>query len=411
MSNNNDANAEANDNNNEVQGRENLENQPPQQLQHHNHNNIQQLPQPAHGHPLDHDPLNNQNNPPEWAAFPDLLRVQEPQQNGGGGVVVAGDIVVGGPGLMGNPLVLQRAGVANPPDVSLPGAAGRDPPPPDFDIDRMGALHNQRLPDMALDADQAQGQAAAAAQHSLPDMALDASGAHAGAHARASGSHCGGARLRPRRSPGSHDLRIEPRGSPMGMNTNQQHLPGSLARMAQAVAISGGVQTVDNNGVLIGPIAAGNQTYPVDILTNRLMDLEAQVANLHQQMLERDRHRVEQSARVLDELTALRRSVEASNYAGRERDHASLENRLINMESLIQRLAQGPPVALGPQQQAVPEDVLATLRSEERRRQRRETERLARTLAASLHVAVEHFIDMLNQEDDDNGRRHEDDSR
>lgn len=76
MSNNNDANAEANDNNNEVQGRENLENQPPQQLQHHNHNNIQQLPQPAHGHPLDHDPLNNQNNPPEWAAFPDLLRVQ-----------------------------------------------------------------------------------------------------------------------------------------------------------------------------------------------------------------------------------------------------------------------------------------------------------------------------------------------
>lgn len=94
-------------------------------------------------------------------------------------------------------------------------------------------------------------------------MALDASGAHAGAHARASGSHCGGARLRPRRSPGSHDLRIEPRGSPMGMNTNQQHLPGSLARMAQAVAISGGVETVDNNGVLIGPIAAGNQTYPV----------------------------------------------------------------------------------------------------------------------------------------------------
>lgn len=102
--------------------------------------------------------------------------------------------------------------------------------------------------------------------------------------------------------------------------------------------------------------------YSLDILTNRLMDLEAQVANLHQQMLERDRHRVEQSARVLDELTALRRSVEASNYAGRERDHASLENRLINMESLIQRLAQGPPVALGPQQQAVPEDVLATLR-------------------------------------------------
>lgn len=90
--------------------------------------------------------------------------LQEPQQNGGGGAVVAGDIVVGGPGLMGNPLVLQRAGVANPPDVSLPGAAGRDPPPPDFDIDRMGALHNQRLPDMALDADQAQGQAAAAAQ-------------------------------------------------------------------------------------------------------------------------------------------------------------------------------------------------------------------------------------------------------
>ena len=83
----------------------------------------------------------NQNNPPEWGAFPDLLRVQEPQQNGGG------------PEASG---VMQRAGTSNPPDVSLPGAAGRDPPPPDFDLVNQSGNQNQRLPDMALDANQAQ---------------------------------------------------------------------------------------------------------------------------------------------------------------------------------------------------------------------------------------------------------------
>ncbi|OQR80323.1 hypothetical protein BIW11_05139 [Tropilaelaps mercedesae] len=405
MSNNNEANLEANENNNEVDQRENVDIRV--QRQHHNHNNIPQ-PQQGHGHALDHDPLNNQNNPPEWAAFPDLLRVQEPQQNGSGAVIVAGDGIVGGAGV---PLGLQRAGVANPPDVSLPGAAGRDPPPPDFDIDRIGALHNQRLPDMALDADQAQGQAVAAAQHSLPDMALEASGV--GAHARAPAGQCSGARLRPRRSPGPPETRMGPRGIPVALSLqNQQHHPGSLARMAQAAAIGGGAQPVDNNRVVVRPPLVANHEFAVDAVTGRLVDLEAQVAGLRQQMLERDRHRAEESARVLDELASLRRSIDAFALAGRDRDQASLENRLINIESLIQRLAQGPSVAVRAQQPPViPDDVLASLRAEERRRQRRETERLTRILAESLHVAVEHFIGMLNQDHREDDRLHEDHAR
>ena len=165
MSNNNEAADEA-DNNNEQQHRENNQ---------------------------------NQNNPPEWRAFPDLLRVQEPQQNGGGPEA-------------------QRAGTSNPPDVSLPGAAGRDPPPPDFDLVVQSGNQNQRLPDMALDANQAQ-------HRSLPDMALDAAG-----HARerpAAAPSCGGARFRPRRAP------------------NGSGSPGSLAQMAQAAAAGGGA----DNGI------------------------------------------------------------------------------------------------------------------------------------------------------------------
>lgn len=50
-------------------------------------------------------------------------------------------------------------------------------------------------------------------------------------------------------------------------------------------------------------------------------------------------------------------------------------------------------------------------RAEERRRQRRETERLARILAESLHVAVENFIARLNQEPGNDDRHHDDHPR
>lgn len=87
------------------------------------------------------------------------------------------------------------------------------------------------------------------------------------------------------------------------------------------------------------------------------------MAGLRHQITERERQRTEESGRLLEELSALRRTVEASGMAAREHlDHASLENRLINMESLIQRLAQNPPVAVASHQQAVPEEVAAALR-------------------------------------------------
>lgn len=82
-------------------------------------------------------------------------------------------------------------------------------------------------------------------------MALDASAA--GGHGRTSGGHCGGTRVRPRRFPPPQPIHMGPQGFPIAAVPNQQNLPGSLARMAQAAAIGGGIRPVDNNGAFIGP--------------------------------------------------------------------------------------------------------------------------------------------------------------
>lgn len=75
-----------------------------------------------------------------------------------------------------------------------------------------------------------------------------------------------------------------------------------------------------------------------DAINARFNELEDHVRALRIHVYEMDRMRMDEASRILDELASLRRSIEVTS-----RENPSLENRLINIESLIQRMVAPRP--------------------------------------------------------------------